>query len=534
MRHEVLLINPSYQPHWSKCEPTGLLYIASFLKRMGLQVKILDMNVEIKTIKEIIDYIEGSNPGFVGISSITRQALRAYHLGRVIKKRFPDINLIYGGVHPTLMPNECFEMGSADYAVIGEGEQTMFELIKKIINHQSVEEIDGIFFRLGDKIVKTKERDFTDELDPLPFPDYSMLPLEKYNTNIHIKEFPGRTIHMLTSRGCNENCYYCCSPILYRRKVRFRSSENVVEEIRQAIDKYAVKNIHFHDDNFLSNPERVLDICNLIKKEKLSFNWICLARADIISQCPNVLPVMKRAGCVGIEFGVEAGDEFVLNKLNKRQSLDQIYLANKYLKQNNIYPIYLMMSYSLGENIDSAYKSAKIYYELKSDKKVKEIPALKDTFEPDLAGHLARPSPGSVFYKIASKRGCYMAKNWQNHIEEELNFIPNEFINDVAVKNKNLTYHEFLLFFKDYRDNLQLYINQNFYNSNPIMEKYFSGGIDKLLKFMFRVYKAINGKKTVRDIIDSLPGVKKDNLVKTATAVSMLSIFQIVKSKATR
>lgn len=534
MENKVLLINPSYQPHWSRCEPTGLLYIASFLKSKGVKVRILDLNIEKMNIKESLNYIAKFKPNFVGISSITRQALQAYRLGRAIKKRFTNINLIYGGIHPTFSPEECFKIGSADYVVIGEGEETMYELVRKVNSRQSPVDIRGIFFRSGKRIIKTKERDFMQDLDSLPFPDYSLVPLEKYNSNIHLKEYPGKTIHIMTSRGCTENCYFCCSPSFYKHKLRFRSVENVIQEIKEVIDKYDVKNIHFHDDNFLLSPKRILKLCHLIEENNLVFKWICLARADVISQHPEILPAMKRAGCVGIELGVETGDEYVLGQLNKNEHLQQIRLASKYLKQNNIYPMYLVMSYSLGENIDSAYKTAKLYYELRGEKKIKKIPVLKDTFEPDLAGHLARPSPGSVFYKIASKRGICFARNWQHHIEEELNFLPNEFINDIAVRNKKFNRDEFFAFFRAYRDNLQLYINQNFYNSNPIMDKFFTDSIDRLLKFMFKVYKSVDGKKTIKEIARNFAASKRANLIKTAIAISMLSIFQIIKSRRIR
>lgn len=377
MKSKVLLINPSYQPHWSRCEPTGLLYIASYLEERGIDVKLLDLNIQKKNTRKIISYINDFKPGFVGISLITRQALRAYRLGKNLKKSNPNIRLIYGGVHPTLLPDESFQVGLADYVVIGEGEKTTYELIKKINNHQSIKNIKGICYRYNNKVIKTNKCDFLTNLDILPFPDYSLVDLEKYNSNIHIKKYHGRTIHMFTSRGCTESCYYCCSPTLFKRHVRFRSVKNVVKEIEQVINRYSVKNIHFHDDNFLIKPKRVIELCNLIKKKKLSFKWICLARADVISQNPEILPIMKDAGCVGIEFGVEAGDDYVLGELNKNENLNHIYLANKYIKQNDIYPMYLIISYSLGENIDSSYKTAKLYYELKIGKSIKKYPHSK-------------------------------------------------------------------------------------------------------------------------------------------------------------
>lgn len=531
MNIKVLLINPSYQPHWSLYEPTGLLYLATYLKKRGIEVKILDLNIEKLSTRECLNFISKFKPKFIGITAITRQALRAYHLGRAIKKRFSNIKLIYGGIHSTFLSEECFIIGAADFVVIGEGERTMYELVTKLNRGQQPKDIKGIHFLFKGKILKTKECSFIHNLDLLPFPDYSLVPLEKYNSSIHLKKYPGKTINMITSRGCSGNCYFCCSPSLYKYKIRFRSVENVIKEIKEVVNKYNVINIHFIDDNFLIDPKRILKFCRLIQENNLFFKWICLARVNEVYLHPEILPVMHKAGCVGIELGVETGDEYVLSQLNKNENLKQVYLANKYLKQNNIYPIFLIIAYLLGENIDSAYKSAKLYYELRGKNKINNFPISKDTSEPDLAGHFARPSPGTVFYKIATKRGICFAKNWHHHIEEELNFLPNEFIKDIAIINKKFNRDKFFSFFKIYNNNLQLFINQNFYNSKPIMNKFFADKIDELLKFMFKIYTCIDGKKTAEEIAKNFIGNRKANLIKTAVAISMLSIFRIVKSK---
>ena len=527
----VLLINPSCQPHWSRCEPTGLLYIASFLQSKNIDVRVLDLNVEEMKIKDIIKYISIYKPRFIGISTITRQADRAYQLGQNIKKNFENINLIYGGVHPTFLCYEPFKKGCADFVIIGEGEMIFYELIQSILENKDIKNVKGILFKQNDKLIHTEKRELLEDIDVLPFPNYSLVPLKKYNTNIHLKEYPGQAAHIMSSRGCLGQCYYCCSPSLFHGKVRYRSIRNILEEIEEIINKHAINKIHFHDDNFLIDPNRVVEFCKAVLENSLSFVWICLARADIIAQNPKMLKYMKKAGCVGVEIGVECGDEYVLNRLNKQETKYSIKKANEYLRANGIAPMYLLMSYSPGENIDTPNITAKFYYELRYQKKFDEIPALKFTCEPDMAGHLARPSPGSVFYNTAKKQGVLLARTWNDHIEEKLNFLPNEFINDIPVKNipfKNL--QEFISFFDMYRYNLILYRNQNFYISKPFMKKYFIS-IEKFVSFMYKVYTEVDGEKSVSDIAEILGTDYHNSISKVAPAIAILSIFRTVKAK---
>jgi anaerobic magnesium-protoporphyrin IX monomethyl ester cyclase len=530
----VLFMNPSYQPHWSRCEPTGLLYIASFLQSKNIDVRVLDLNVEKMKVEDVIKYISSYKPLSIGISAITRQAERAYQLGRNIKKKFEEINLIYGGVHPTFLPHEPFKKGCADFVIVGEGEITFYELIKSILEHKDLKNVKGIVLKQKGKLIHTERRELLEDLDILPFLNYSLVPLKKYNTNIHLKEYPGQAIHIMSSRGCTGQCYYCCSPALFHGKVRYRSIGNILEEIKEIIDNYEINKIHFHDDNFLIKPKRVIEFCKAVLESDLSFVWICLARADIIAQNPEMLGYMKKAGCVGVEMGVECGDEHVLNVLNRQETKYNIKKANEYLKANGIAPMYLLMSYSLGENIDTPYITAKFYYELRYQKKFDEIPAFKFTYEPDLAGHLARPSPGSVFYRIAKKQGVFLARSWNDHVEEKLNFLPNELINDIPIKNKlfkNLS--EFINFFRLYRYNLILYRNQNFYISEPLIQKYF-GSIKKFIYSMYVIYNEVDGEKSVKDIAEVLGPDYYVNISKVAPAIAILSIFRIVKAKNLR
>jgi len=534
-RVDALLINPSFELPWSKCEPTGLLYVATYLASKGIKVKILDLNVEDIGPGGVLEMIKLCQPQIVGITALTRQALTAYSLGKTIKRSCKDIKLVYGGVHPTFLPEECFVKGAADYVVVGEGEQTTYDLLCHLSDGTDVDDVQGIAYRKADKIVLTKERALIRDLDALPFPDYTLVPLQLYNSTIHLKEYQDQAIHIMSSRGCPNNCVYCCSPRLYRQRVRFRSAENILDEIESIIEKHGIRNIHFHDDNFMLNPQRVSDFCAFVTERRVNFNWICLARTDTIVTCPEILPAMRQAGCVGIEIGVETGDEFVWHKMNRMQpNLDHIRVANELMKSNDIKPMYLIISYGVGENIDSAYKTTRFYYELKLERDIEQIPAHDfDKEDPDLGGHLMRPSPGTAFYDFAHEVGVCLATSWQDHLEQNMTFIPNELLADVPTKNCVLDRQDLIEILDRYRGNLLHYMKNDLYISVPIVEEKF-GDIDAFIGFLCSVYESCDGRKTTKELSDELEQDYGADLVMVVSALAMLSILRLVRSREAR
>ncbi|MFA7717857.1 MAG: radical SAM protein [Candidatus Absconditabacterales bacterium] len=529
---KILLINPSYQPHWSLYEPTSLLYLSSSLKKNNISSRVVDINIYTNhSIKEILTHAGIEYVDFVGITAITRQAPESYKIGNTIRENWPDKKIIYGGVHPTFMPQEPFYKGSADYVIAGEGEESLPALIKTIKSGKDNENISGIYYKNGDDIQNTKEHELIKNLDTISFPDYSQVDLNKYNTNIHVPGYTGKTINMMTSRGCTESCYYCSSPALYRKQVRYRSAENIADEIEMLIKRYAITNIHFADDNFLLDKKRIERLCVLIEKKNLKFNRICLTRSTSIVEHKDILPLLRKSGCVGMEFGVESGDVNVFECTNKNNKIYEIIEANTLLKENDIYPMYLLMSYSLGEKITTPRKTIELYYRLKGYKYIKDLPLEDITIQANLAGHLARTSPGSVFYEIANKKGKILADDWSQHCEEELGFLPNEFLDDVPIIQKQTSKNEFLAYFTTYKNNVQLYINQNFYITRPIVKKFFHGSIDELVKYMYLVYTTINSNDDVQTLANALGGDEKELLTKVAVSLSLLSIFGFITGK---
>jgi radical SAM superfamily enzyme YgiQ (UPF0313 family) len=528
---DVLLINPSYQPHWSCYEPTGLITLATYLNKKNINSRIIDLNLSKDIQESVCEIIIKNKIKIIGITAITRQAERAYKIGKLIKEKCSNTKIIYGGVHPTALPEEPFNKGLADYVIPYEGEKTLYQLSNSLIRNKSVNNISGILYRKNNEIFRTKKRNFFKDLNQLPFLDYKLVDLDKYNTNIHIPKYCGKTINMLTSRGCLGNCIYCNSPSFYKGNLRERSVKNVINEIKFQIKDVNIKNVHFTDDNFLSNPDRLKDICQLITKNKIKINWICIARADSIVKSKSVIKYMKQAGCVGVEIGVETPNTLILRQFNKNELPSDIIKANNILIKYKIKPMYLFMSYCPGETVNSPYQALELYCNLKKVIISKNnIPMFRNIYSEDLAGHIMRVSPGAQIYNLKDKIGIDLTKSWTDHFEENLGFLPNSILNDTPqlTNQKYLNKKILKKIYLKYKTNIRLFINQNFYISRFLFKKYFNNSHINLFESIYKTLNNIDGIKDVRKICE----LSDCQIQKTVICFSILSLLGVIKSKS--
>ena len=535
---DVLLVNPSSVCDWDKEEPTGLLFLAANLKKFDFQVKILDLKIQKLANNSIKKIIKALHPRIIGISAITKQALSAYSLGRYIKSNFPQTTLVYGGIHPSLFPSEAIEKGGADIVLIGEGEQALVDIAEE----KNLEDIPGIVYIVWDKIKSNKKNNFVN-LDSLPFPDYTSININNYETNIHfIKYHTKKAVNTIPSRGCYNNCAYCSSPKIYNRTLRFRSALNIVEEMRMLEKKFNILTIHFHDDDFLFDYQIIVDLCHYIKKTKLRIKWICLTSISTLVKNYNLLPLIKKAGCIGLEVGIENADKYILKQLNKRVDTKGIYKVNRLIRKNNLRVIYLHMSFTPGENIDTPYKNAKLYYELRIHKKIKKIPILK-AINPlnykvifgdlGLHGHFFTPYPGTDIFKNIHELGIVTTNSYNDYFEGRLNFIPYSFLLDTPCVCKHFDRENLKKYIKEYKLNIIHYINCPFYITYDIVYNKFKS-LEEYISFLCELYFSIDSQKKVEQYITEMEiqkNIKKDVIV---TGFAMLSILGLIKSKFPR
>ena len=340
----VCLINPPrIQPKlWGKpsvFQPLDIAYVAAMLEKQH-EVHIIDapnegwrILEEIDGTKyrqgltniEIADRIKKWSPVVVGITiPFSGWCKPAYELASLTKSVDQNITTVLNGLHPSARSADCLTNPNVDFVVIGEPEQTMFELTDALEkgNPSDFEKVKGIGFRKDGKTILTSPRPAIQNLDSLPFPARHLLPMDAYFAAV--KESPLRgeiskpwTV-MITSRGCPNNCVFCSVHVVNGKQWRSRSPENVVDEIEQLVQTYHIKQIDFNDDNMTLNKERMKSICDLIVRRGIDIEWYnpTGVRADSLDE--DLLRKMKKSGCKKLRVAPESGVQSVVNQIIKK------------------------------------------------------------------------------------------------------------------------------------------------------------------------------------------------------------------------
>jgi radical SAM superfamily enzyme YgiQ (UPF0313 family) len=276
--------------------------------------------------------------------------------------------MIWGGIHPTLLPEQVIENPLVDAVCIGEGEISLREYLDKLERGKK-SRVRGIWYKDNGRVIKSPLRPYIENLDSLPFPNWDYWEIEKYLKTETF--FPG-SLRVLASRGCPFSCTFCANPALKRavpgKWYRIRNPKYVIEEIKINKEKYwkrGLRLIYISDEIFGLNKKQFIEFCKLYVKEGLheELPWECQSRADIITESWS--REAARAGCVLVNLGVETGDDYVRNQIYKKgQTTAQIRLAVKRLKKNNIMYKFSMMFGGPWETAKSAQKSINLIKEL--------------------------------------------------------------------------------------------------------------------------------------------------------------------------
>lgn len=297
--------------------PLNDLYVTTHVKNNGLEADFCDAPFEPDRYAAIAD------TGFrdyqaVALLTSTQSFVEDAELLAEIKQKHPALRSILFGSHPTFMPQYCLANPAIDYIVMREPEETMLRLLQCLKDGASLEKIAGIGFRTTNgKVVITEPRPFMD-MDDLPIPDRTLLPKGVEYFNPVIWKAPYTT--MQTSRGCPGKCIFCTAPEFYGRKIRYRSTENVLKEMR-ILKEQGFKEIFFRDETFTAYRERNREICRAMIEENLNLSWIANGRVDMIDR--DTMRLMKKAGCHMLKFGVESGSEALLKAYRKGTTLEQ-------------------------------------------------------------------------------------------------------------------------------------------------------------------------------------------------------------------
>jgi len=304
--------------------PLGLCYIAAVLEREGCEVVIIDNYVECLSNQRLAEKIIHMRPDFLGFSVNAVNVFSVGPVSKLVKSILPDVKIICGGPHATIVPDDFFNMPEVDYLVIGEGEITVAELVRFLRNGGTRPEgVPGIMFRNDDgKLIFSGQRDLIENLDQLPFPARRYLDLSKYRDNGVTMKKQG-VVSLSSSRGCPFQCAFCSSSPYWDKRFRARSAANVVDEVELMVNDFGARGICFREDIFTLNKKRLNDFCDEMKRRGLDhIPWECETRVDTVDL--KQLEKMRASGCHGTWVGVESGSPKILKQIFKRITVEQV------------------------------------------------------------------------------------------------------------------------------------------------------------------------------------------------------------------
>lgn len=389
---DILLITPPRQvPQQADFPPIGLAYIASFLKKEGIIAEVVDAAAF--SLVKLAKILGDKSPSIVGVTCWTQERGQSFKVAKLVHEILPTANIIFGGHHPTALPHSIFVHSFIDAVVIGEGEQTMLELVRAILDGGDLSKVRGIVYSHDGNISVTEPREFITDLDTLPYPSYSDFNLNRY---LGIPDIKGKAASIMTSRGCPYQCVFCSAGSFWKKKWRARSPNNVLGEIEILYHKYKIKNFSFFDDNFTVKKERAINICKGILERKLDINWVASSHVSQIDE--DLLSWMKKSGCFRIDFGIESGSPIVLRNIEKCQTVSQIEHTFRIVHKAGIKPRAYLVVGCPGETKET----------------IDETLALMKKIHPydSRTAEIILVFPGTRLYELVKERGLLTDDFW--------------------------------------------------------------------------------------------------------------------------
>lgn len=405
---KVLLIvydNDSYIHNF----PMGLAYVASALRNAGHTITIYNQDVYHHPESHLIDYLSNNDFDVIAVSVIG-----GYYQYQKLLKISEAINsipnrpiYILGGHGPAPEPEYFLKKTNADAIVIGEGEVSTVSLLAALDNNIDLSSVDGIAY-LDDygELVLTEPQELIKNIDSISFPAWDLFPIDYYSLQRepHIKN-SDRCFQVLSGRGCIFKCNFC-----YRMDKGFRprSAESIIEEIKTLKKDYNISYINFADELFMSSPKRTKELCSAFIEADLNIRWSCNGRLNYATS--DVLKLMKKAGCVFINYGIECMDNTILKTMNKKLTVDQIVAGIEATIAEGISPGYNIIFGNIKENADTLQKGVDFLVKYDDHAQLRTIRPVT-------------PYPGSPLYYYAIEKGMLkdVADFYENkHINSDL------------------------------------------------------------------------------------------------------------------
>lgn len=370
--------------------PVGIMSMAACLKKAGYNVVFIDADVYRYSPDILCLNVEDVNPCAVGFTINVSQVSHLVACLSKIIKNYPDLPVILGGPYVTSVKEKIFDdFPGVSYAIFGEGEYALVEFMEFLCGRRNIFEVNNLMYKEKNGLINSNDYVRIKNLDDLPIPDYSIIPdIMKYSAPEPSIASP--SIAIMCTRGCPYNCSFCSSPFTWQRKLTTRSVDSVIKEIKYLKENYHVKEIFFQDDTLNARRRWFYELCDQIIAENLHHDifFKCPFRANRELVDDDLLRKAKDANFWMIFYGVENGNQAMLDSMNKRISVDEIIRAFKLTRKHGLVSYASFMVGNLGE----------------TEETVKDSIRLLETIMPDYGGFaIAAPFPGSELYNKAMK-----------------------------------------------------------------------------------------------------------------------------------
>ncbi len=370
--------------------PLGLIAIATPLDLAGYKVKIIDQAVE-HNWKDILVSELRQKPICVGLSTKTGPQIKYAIEASTIVKQYNGIPVVWGGVHPSLLPKQTLGNENIDIVVQGEGEETFFELVQALEKGESLNTVNGIWHKENGEIKNTPPRPFID-LNKQPSLSYHLVDVNRYL----MKVFDVDHIRFSSSSGCPFKCSFCYNIVFNKRTWRALTAEKILEQIKEIRTKYGIRGIQLTDDLFFKDIQRVKEILTEVVNKNLDivFTKLDIHGSELSKMDDGFLKLLEKAGCKMLVVGVESGSQKILKMLNKGINVFQVINFNRRIKKFSIIPKYSFMMGFPTEDKEDIHKTISLILRLLDDNKE----AMKDI-------NIYTPYPGTKLFDLSVNSG---------------------------------------------------------------------------------------------------------------------------------
>jgi len=371
--------------------PWGLIYVSSFLVKEGYKVRIIDEIANSNWGSLILEEIK-TRPLLFGVSSMSGLQIKYGLIFSQFIKEHSNIPVVWGGVHPTILPRQTLANENIDFVVIGEGEETIIDLVRALEEKKDLIDIKGLAFKRGEEIFVNDER------PPLNLDDISDLPYHLIDMNLYIHQRFGRkrVMELITSRGCTFRCRYCYNQGFNKSRWRSSSINYIFNNLYKAINNYGIDGVMWLEDNFFLNKKRVKEIAERIIREKIDIKWGAECRVDFIYKFDqDFIDLLKRSGWYSVTLGVESGSNKILKYIKKGITREQALEVHRKLTENGVHQNYFFMIGFPEEKDEDILQTMGLIYEI----------AAKGKYVDSICLSSYTPFPGTDLYEECLRKG---------------------------------------------------------------------------------------------------------------------------------